>query len=92
MPLYLSALRINGKFTDTIAYVHSLSDEISVNPLIQLEYAIALYESGDIDQARSIFTTISGFDPLSDWAIEAREYIKIIETLQTKTGSIQLKK
>ncbi len=90
--LYLSALRINGKFTDTVAYIHSLPDDIVTSPIIQLEYAIALYESGDIDQALSIFTTISELDPTSDWVMEAKDYMRIIETLQTNSGSLQIKK
>lgn len=92
MPLYLSALRINGKFSDTISYVEALSSEISSNPLIQLEYAIALHELGQNNKAVSIFTSISELDPSSDWANEATEYIKIIQTIQTKSGSVQPKK
>ena len=84
MPLYLSALRINGKFTDTISYVENLPDDVDMNPLVQLEYAIALHEIGDNEKALSIFTTISQVDTTSDWSIEASDYIKIIQTAQKK--------
>lgn len=84
MPLYLSALRINGKFTDTVTYVEKLPDDVAMNPLVQLEYAIALHEIGDNAKALPIFTTISQVDTTSDWAIEASDYIKIIQTAQKK--------
>jgi hypothetical protein len=84
MPLYLSALRINGKFTDTVTYVEKLPDDVAMNPLVQLEYAIALHEIGDNATALPIFTTISQVDTTSDWSIEASDYIKIIQTAQKK--------
>ncbi len=92
MPLYLSALRINGKFHDTITYVQSLTDELSSNPLVQLEYAIALYESGDMSQALSIFTLIASLDPLSDWSIEASQYIRLIGSVSKKSTTTPSKK
>lgn len=58
-PLYLSALRLNSKYANTIEFVSTLSDEEASNPLVQLEYAIALYESGDSDQALTLFRTIT---------------------------------
>lgn len=92
MPLYLSALRINWKFTDTVTYVEKLPDDIAMNPLVQLEYAIALHEIGDNAKALPIFTTISQVDTTSDWSIEAADYIKIIQTAQKKEWATPFKK
>jgi tetratricopeptide (TPR) repeat protein len=92
MPLYFSASRINGKFNDIITYIEALSDEIASSPLIQLEYAIALHELGNNDKALLLFTTISELDPESDWSIEAIEYIKIIQAMQTHSWSTRSKK
>ncbi len=90
IPLYLSAMRLNGKFMNTIQYVSTLPEEIALNPLIQLEYAIALHESGDNDNALNIFTSIAELGNTSDWSKEAIEYISIIETLQVNSGSLQV--
>ena len=90
MPLYLSVLRFNGKFSTTIEYVNSLSDDLAINPLVQLEFAIALYESGDISQALLIFKTISEQDPIADWSEEAKQYIQIIQAMQEGSGSTQI--
>ena len=81
MPLYLSVLRFNGRFTTTIEFVKSLPDELALNPLVQLEFAIALYETGDISEQ----------DPIADWSEEAKQYIQIIEAMQESSGSIKAK-
>ncbi len=91
MPLYLSVLRFNGRFTTTIEFVKSLPDELALNPLVQLEFAIALYETGDISQSLFIFKTISEQDPIADWSEEAKQYIQIIEAMQESSGSIKAK-
>lgn len=89
IPLYLSALRLNDRATEITTYVDTLPDDLAKNPLIQLEYAIALYEEGNFDRAFPIFTAIHDLDPTVDWAIEAGEYIRIIETYKSQSGSIQ---
>jgi hypothetical protein len=92
IPLYLSALRINGKAQEIKSFIHTLSDEIAQNPIIQLEYAISLYEDGSIDEALSVFTNIRDIDTTSDWWIEAANYIRVIEALKIHSGSLQFQK
>lgn len=92
IPLYLSALRINGKAQEIKSFIHTLSDEIAQNPIIQLEYAISLYEDGSIDEALSVFTNIRDIDTTSDWWIEATNYIRVIEALKIHSGSLQFQK
>lgn len=82
-------MRLNDKSTDITTYVATLSGDLAKNPLIQLEYAIALYEEGNLDQALPIFTAIHEFDPSVDWAIEAGEYIRTIESRKNQSGSLQ---
>ena len=90
MPLYLSALRLNGRHDEAIKYIESLKDDVAAqNPIIQLEYAIALHESGFNDKALIIFMNLSESDPFSDWATEAQEYIQIINSIRSHSGFIQ---
>lgn len=67
IPLYLTALRINGKLPESLSYVESLGSDLRKNPLIELEYAIALYESGRYDDALPIFESIEDLDATADW-------------------------
>lgn len=92
IPLYLSALRINGKFHDTIEYVLSLDEENRLNPLVQLEYAIALYEAWKLKEALPIFDNIIEFGDDSDWAKEAQDYASLIEIQIAQSGSLGPKK
>ncbi len=89
IPLYLSALRLNGKSSEIPDYIHTLSDELAGNPLIQLEYATSMLDSGQIDRALPIFTSIRDQDPTTDWGIEAANQIRTITSLQSQTGSVQ---
>jgi hypothetical protein len=47
--------------------VESLGSDLRKNPLIELEYAIALYESGRYDDALPIFESIEDLDATADW-------------------------
>jgi tetratricopeptide (TPR) repeat protein len=90
MPLYLSALRLNGRHDEAIKYIESLKDDVATqNPIIQLEYAIALHESGFNDRALGIFMNLSESDPFSDWATEAQEYIQIINSIRSQSWFTQ---
>jgi tetratricopeptide (TPR) repeat protein len=89
IPLYLSALRLNGKSAEIPDYIHSLTDELAANPLIQLEYATSMLDTGKIEQALPIFTAIRDQDPTSDWGIEAASQIRAIAWLHNQTESVQ---
>ncbi len=89
IPLYLSALRLNGKSSEIPDYIHTLSDELAGNPLIQLEYATSMLDSGQIDRALPIFTAIRDQDPTTDWGIEAANQVRMIASLQNQTGTTQ---
>lgn len=69
--------------------MNSLTEDLQKNPLVQLEYAIALYEEGNLDQALPIFTAVHDIDPTVDWAIEAGDYIRTIQAKKTQSGSTQ---
>lgn len=92
IPLYLSALRINGKSKEIKSFIQTLPSDLIKNPIIQLEYAIALYEDNFIDEALSIFRILSDTDATSDWGIEATNYIWAIEALRIHSGTLQLQK
>jgi predicted Zn-dependent protease len=89
IPLYLSSLRLNGKSSEIPDYIHTLSDELAGHPLIQLEYATSMLDSGQIDRALPILTQVRDQDPTTDWGIEAANQINMITSLQNQTGTIQ---
>jgi hypothetical protein len=88
-PLYISALRLNGRSHEIPPYIQTLSDDLAGHPLIQLEYATSMIDDGRIDQALPIFTQIRDQDPTTDWGIEAANQINQITSLQNQTGSVQ---
>jgi tetratricopeptide (TPR) repeat protein len=88
-PLYISALRLNGRSREIPTYIHSLSDELAGHPLIQLEYAMSMIDDGHSDQALPILTAIRDQDPTTDWGIEAASQIRQITALQNQTGVVQ---
>ena len=79
IPLYLSALRLNGRSQEIPEYIKTLTGAIAQSPFIQLEYAIAKIESGHPDEALPILIAIQQLDPSTDWGIEAANYIQAIE-------------
>ncbi|MBC7503517.1 hypothetical protein H7169_00940 [Candidatus Gracilibacteria bacterium] len=89
IPLYLSALRLNGKTQEIPIYIKTLSDELAQSPLIQLEYAIVRLESGYPEEALPILIAIQQLDPSTDWGIEAANYIQTIETKKTQNQPTQ---
>lgn len=89
IPLYLSALRLNGKTQEIPIYIKTLSDELAQSPLIQLEYAIVRLESGYPEEALPILIAIQQLDPSTDWGIEAANYIQAIETKKTQNQPTQ---
>ena len=80
---------MNDKSSELINYVGTLTGETQKNPLIQLEYGIALYGQGNIDQALAVFSSIQNGDPTLDWVIEAGNYIHSIEAQKNQSGSVQ---
>ena len=80
---------MNDKSNEVINYVSTLTGEIQKNPLIQLEYGMALYERGNKDEALSVFTSIHNGDPTLDWVIEAGNYIQSIEAQKSQSGMVQ---
>ena len=89
-PLYISALRLNGRSHEIPPYIQTLSDELAGHPLIQLEYATSMINDDRLDQARSILTAIRDQDPTTDWGIEAASQIDQITILQNQTPKSQL--
>ena len=87
-PLYISALRLNGRSHEIPPYIQTLSDELASNPLIQLEYATSMIDESKIEQALPILRAIRDQDPTTDWGIEAASQIDQIIALeqQTQTG------
>lgn len=67
IPLYLQAMRTQGKMQDVLTYIAQLPSETRKNPLIQLERAISLYELGNLDDANDIFVSIYDLDQSADW-------------------------
>lgn len=88
-PLYISALRLNGRSHEIPSYIQTLSDELAGHPLIQLEYATSMLDEGKIDQALPILRVIRDQDSTTDWGIEAANQIDQIIALQNQTGSVQ---
>lgn len=80
---------MNDKSNELINFVGTLTGEIQKNPLIQLEYGMALYGQGNLDQALAVFTSIQNGDPTLDWVIESNNYIHSIEAQKNQTGSVQ---
>jgi tetratricopeptide (TPR) repeat protein len=78
---------MNLKFHDTIEFVKSLDEDIASNPLIQLEYAIALYELENYNEAAPIFESIVDNNPNTDWATEADNYLGLTEAMISKNNS-----
>ncbi len=89
IPLYLTALRINGRALEIPEYIASLTDEIKKNPLIQLEYALSLFDEGKYEQALPVFITLRDQNSSADWAIEANDAISAIEKINSQSGMIQ---
>ncbi len=88
IPLYLSTLRFNGKSHEIPEFIQTLSEELKQYPLIQLEYANSLLDTGDIYQALPIFMAIRDLDPGTDWGIEAAHSISSIQSIQNQSGSV----
>ncbi len=78
---------MNLKFHDTIDFVKTLHEDIQENPLIQLEYAIALYELEKYSEAAPIFEMIVETNPKTEWAIEADNYLGLTEAMISKNNS-----
>ena len=89
MPLYLAALRMNGRSTEIPTYVTTITDELKKNPLVQLENALSLFDEGKYDQALPIFIAIRDQNPSADWAIEANDSIHAIEKINSQSGVVQ---
>ena len=89
IPLYLSALRMNLKFHDTVEFVKNLDEDTAWNPLIQLEYAIALYEMKLYKEAAPIFESIVDNNPQTDWANEADNYLGLTEAMLHSENSLK---
>lgn len=86
VPLYLAALRMNGRSTEIPTYVTTLTDELKKNPLVQLENALSLFDEGKYDQALPIFIAIRDQNPSADWAIEANDSIHAIEKINSQNS------
>lgn len=84
-PLYLTALRVNGKTRDIPPYIATLPTELLHHPLVQLEYATSLFDAAQIEQALPIFKAIRDLDPHTDWGLEAANYIQNIEALMNQS-------
>ncbi len=89
VPLYISALRLNGRSEEIPPYIHTLTDELAWHPLIQLEYAKSMLDEGKIVEALPIFMSIRNQDPTTDWGMEAASEIQHITILQNQTGSLR---
>lgn len=88
-PLYLSALRLNGKSNDIPRYIDTLESDTAKSPLVQLEYALSLVDTWASEQAIPILLAIRDLDPTTDWGIEADTTLRNIEFMRSQSGTIQ---
>ncbi len=90
IPLYIESLRLTGKIGDAQKYIDELASDIRNLPLVQLEQGIIWYDKREYDQAERIFQALVDFDDISDFSIEAENYLQKIafERIQDSSGEI----
>lgn len=92
VPLYIESLRLTGKRDDAQKYIDGLSSDLKTIPLVELEQGILLYDQKKYDEASGIFEALLNFDDVSDFSIEADNYLKKIafEKSQTASWSVEV--
>lgn len=76
--LYLTSMRMVGKSQDAQKYLDTLPQEIATSPIVLLEKAILLMNTGDESGALTLFEVVRDIDATADFAQEAQNYIDFI--------------
>ncbi len=78
--LYITASRMVWKSADATAYLATLPPSVLESPVVRLEQAILMLDSGNTDGALQIFREVYALDEDADFAREAENYIQFIES------------
>lgn len=87
-PLYIEALRLTGDRDSASSIIQNTTEEDMVkNPHYILEKAILLFDSGNITEAKKVFTTILSLEWWEDVNTEAKAYVDRIDMMMTQSWS-----